>query len=51
MLSVSYAGNNECSAGKTSEVLRSMPQELIGAMCWPTAGGGGDEGTKRMNKI
>ena len=27
------------SAGKTRGVLRGMPRELIGAMCWPTVGG------------
>ena len=41
MLSVSYAGKNAYSAGKTSGVLRGVPLELIGAMCSPTAGGGG----------
>ena len=35
MLSVSYAGKNAYSAGKTSGV-GVVPLELIGAMCSPT---------------
>ena len=37
MLSVSYAGKNVYSAGKTSGVLRGGAS---GAMCSPTVGGG-----------
>ena len=28
-------------AGKTAHSIRMLPKEIIGAVCWPTMGGGG----------